>query len=188
MPIGSTGAWTRTIILLACTSALLCGCATMRYPCAYKVEGKEAKDFKDLDDDRALKLVALIYNVKCETREDGIARSISLEEYQSLLARRKSEYIKRSGIFDIQYEKVRIAKWSDDDIIKLGDCLSCRTGRYYSESAGDLSETQNAERIMYLTAMGSIAKELKKRDITRKSLLVAGQVLSAALTFALAFI
>ena len=59
---------------------VLCGCATVRYPCAYKVEGQEFKEFKDLNDERALKLLALIYNVKHEAWEDGIARSLALRE------------------------------------------------------------------------------------------------------------
>jgi len=53
-------------VLLICLCAIVSGCATMRYPSAYKVEGKEFKEFKDLDDESALKEVALIYNVRHE--------------------------------------------------------------------------------------------------------------------------
>ena len=81
----------RSPVLLVCLCIMLSGCATMRYPNAYKVEGREFKEFKDLDDERALKVVALIYNVKHESWEDGVARSLALEEFQGLLEKRNSE-------------------------------------------------------------------------------------------------
>lgn len=167
---------------------LLCGCATMRYPCAYKVEGQEFKEFKDLDDERALKVVALIYNVKHEAWEDGIARSIALQEYQNLLSRRKSVYIKDSGIFNISYDKVKVSAWRDDDLIRLYDCLYPKACRYYEDAATDLTEAQNAERIMYLTAAGAVEKELKKRDVAAKAMSFAGQVLVGVLSIALGMI
>lgn len=160
----------------------------MRYPSAYKVEGKEFKEFKDLDDDRALKAVALIYNVKYESWEDGIARSLAIEEFQGLLGKRKSEYVRKSGIFDIVYDKVKISTWSDEDLIKLYDCLAPKAAHYYEDCAYELTETQNAQRIVYLTAINSVVKELKKRDITRKVVTIAGQVLTTALTVALSII
>jgi hypothetical protein len=164
------------------------GCATMRYPRAYKIEGKEYKEFKELDDERALKVVALIYNVKHEVWEDDIARSLALEEYLGLLAKRKSKYIKDSGIFDIKYEKAKISTWEDEDLVKLYDTLAPKADAYYIDSARELTETKNAERIVYLTAVNVIVKELKKRDITRKVVLLAGQVLTTALTVALSLI
>lgn len=178
--------WSSILTVSMCV--ILCGCATMRYPSAYKVEGKEYKDFKDLDDERALKAVALIYNVKYECWEDGVARSIAIEEYQKLLAKRNSAYIKRSGIFDIKYDKVKLSSWGNDDLIKLYDCLVPKTNVYYSGCAAELTEAQNAERIVYLTAIGAVVKELKKRDITTQAMSLAGQVLSTALMVALSFI
>lgn len=160
----------------------------MRYPCAYRVEGQEFKDFEDLDDDKALKLVALIYNIKQETWEDGVARSIALEEYQALLAKRRSEYIKKSGIFDIEYDKVTLSKWKDCDLMRLYDCLDCKSGSYYEDRAGELTEQQNAVRITCLTAMNAVTKEAKKRSSTRTVISVAGQVLATAATVALSFI
>lgn len=169
-------------------AVMLSGCATMRYPSAYKVEGREFKEFKDLDDERALKVVALIYNVKHESWEDGVARSLALEEFQGLLEKRSSEYVKKSGIFDIAYDKVKISAWSDEDLVKLYDCLAPKTACYYTDRAPELTEIQNAERITYLTAINSLVKELKKRDITRKAMAIAGQVLTTALTVALSMI
>ena len=174
--------------MMLCLCVFVSGCATMRYPSAYKVEGKEFKEFKDLDDERALKTVALIYNVKHECWEDGIARSVALEEYQKLLAKRKSQYVKNSGLFDIKYDKVNLSSWEDGDLIKLYDCLVPKANAYYVECAPELTEIQNAERIVYLTAIGAVVRELKKRDITDKAVAIAGQVLSAALTIAMALI
>ncbi len=172
--------------MMLCLSALLTGCATMRYPHTYKVEGKEFKDFKDLDDDKALKVVALIYNVKHECSEDKEARSIALEEYLGLLARRNSPYIKNSGIFNEQYEKVKLSTYGDEELLALYQCLEPKAIEY--SGLGQLTEAQNAERIVYLTAMNAVVKEMKKRDITQKAIMIAGQVLSTALTVALAMI
>ena len=69
----------KSSVLLLCAITILSGCATMRYPSTYKVEGKEVKEFKDLDDDKALKAVVLIYNAKSDIWEDSIARRIALE-------------------------------------------------------------------------------------------------------------
>lgn len=175
-----------TAVSAAC--CLLCGCATMRYPGAYKVEGMEFKDFTQIDDDRALKVVALIYNVKPEGWEDGIARSLALQEYQGLLAKRKSQYVKKSGIFDIEYERVKLSSWSDNDLVRLYECLEPKARMYYTDSAPELSESQNARRIIYLTGINAAIAELKKRDITQKTIAIAGQVLSGALMVALSFI
>lgn len=175
-------------VLILCAAALLSGCATMRYPGAYKVEGVEVKDFKQLDDDRALKLVALIYNVGTEAWEDGIARSIALEEYLKLLTGRKSKYIKESGVFDIKYEKVRLSTWKDDDLIRLYDVLDLKTRGYYIDSSAELTETENAKRIMYLTAINAVTKELTIRDGKRTAFSVVGQVLLTVLSAALSMI
>jgi len=167
---------------------ILSGCATTRYPSAYKIEGMEVKEFKELDDERALKILALIYNVRHENWEDGIARSLTLEEYLNLIRKRKSKYIKKSGIFEIEYEKVKLSKWKDKDLVRLYDILSPKAGEYYMDFAQELSEKENAQRIVYLTAINSVSKELKKRDIAYKALSIAGQILGTLLTVALSLI
>ncbi|MCM8791258.1 MAG: hypothetical protein NC938_06145 [Candidatus Omnitrophica bacterium] len=173
---------------MICLCAAICGCATMRYPCAYKVEGVEFREFKDLDDDKALKLVALIYNVRTDCWEDGIARSVTLDEYIGLLRKRNSPYVRNSGIFDIKYEKVKLSTWKDNDLVKLYESLEPKAAQYYLDCAPELTESQNARRIVYLTGISCVVKELKKRDISQKAVMVAAQVLSAALTIALAMI
>ena len=174
------------LALILCVA--LAGCATMRYPCAYKIEGQEFKEFKDLDDERALKIVALIYNVQPDSWETGIARSVTLEEYQGLLKKRNSAYVKSSGIFDIQYDRVKFPAWKDQDLIKLYDALAPRACRYYADSAPELNELENARRIVYLTGTAAVVRELKKRDLTQRVMTVAGQVLASALSIALAMI
>lgn len=178
----------KSAVLLICLCAMVSGCATIRYPSAYKVEGKEFKEFKDLSDDQALKVVALIYSVMPEGWEDGIARSLALEEYMKLLAKRNSKYIKDSGIFDAKYDKVKLSTWKDEDLIKLFDHLAPKARTYYAESAIELTETQNAERITCLTATNSVVAELKNRDITQKAFSVAINVLMTALSVALSMI
>lgn len=173
---------------LICLAVAASGCATMHYPAAYKVEGKEVKKFEELDDDRALKLIALIYNVKSETWEDGIARSIALEEYLGLLAKRRSQYVKKSDIFEIKYDKVSLSSWGDEDLVKLYDTLVPKADGYYMEAAPELTEVQNAKRIVYLTAINVVAKELKKRSNTRGAMSVVGQVLVGALSVATSLI
>jgi len=176
----------RNVALLVCLCALLSGCATMRYPHTYKVEGMEFAEFKDLDDEKALKVVALIYNVKHECSEDKMARDIALEEYLNLLSKRNSKYIKNSGIFDAQYEKVRLSTYGDEELLAFYQWLEPQALEYSGRR--DLTEAQNAERIVYLTAINAVVKEMKRRDITQKAIMIAGQVLSTALTVALAMI
>lgn len=175
----------KPLALLLCAVIVLSGCATMRYPKTYKVEGGEVKEFKDLDDDKALKAVVLIYNTKSDIWEDSIARSIALEEYIKLLKKRRSAYIKKSGIFSIKYDKVKISGMKDEELEKLYDALLPKAEVYRMDSAPELSEIQNASRITYLTAISSVITELKKRDNTRNVISVAGQVLITVLTIAL---
>lgn len=167
---------------------VLPGCATMRYPRDYKVEGHEFREFKEMDDDHALKTVALIYNVRHDEWEDSIARSIALDEYLKLLAKRKSAYIKNSGILEVKYTKVDISAWTDDELEKLCDLLVPKAEAYYKEDVEGLSEIKNAERIVYVTALNSTMRELKKRSNTRDAIMVATQVLGAVVTIALGMI
>lgn len=160
----------------------------MRYPSQFKVEGKECKEFKELDDEKALKLIALIYNVRRDTPADDIARSLALEQYINLVAKRKSNYCKGSGIFDIKYDKVSLGGYEDEDLIKLYEDLEPKADGYRMESAQELSEAENARRIVYLTAICCVVREMKKRERTRQAMTVAGQVLAGALSVAMALI
>ncbi|MCX5680506.1 MAG: hypothetical protein NTZ95_07710 [Candidatus Omnitrophica bacterium] len=175
-------------VFVTAASFAISGCATMNYPTTYKVEGKEFVQFKEMDDDRALKLVALIYNVTPETWEDGIARSIALEDYLMLLSKRKSKYIKNSGIFEAKYEKVKLSAWKDEDLIKLFETLSPKADIYYMDAAPELTEVQNAQRIVYLTAISAIDTQMKKRRNTQSAVSMVSQILMTALSVALSMI
>lgn len=157
----------------------------MRYPGVYKVAGTEVKEFQELDDEKALKLVALIYNVRQETWEGGVAKNLALQEYIGLLAKRNSKYLKNSGIFQITYDEVDLKTWKDNDLIKLFESLEPKASAYYMDSAPELTETQNAERVVYLTAETAIAMEMKRRNNTRNAVTIASQVLMGILTVAL---
>jgi len=178
----------KIIALIAVVSFAASGCATMNYPTSYKVEGKEYTQFKELDDDRALKLVALVYNVVPENWEEGIARSITLEEYLTLLNKRKSKYINKSGIFEVKYEKVKLSAWKEEDLIKLFEILSPKADNYYMDAAPELTDVQNAQRIVYLTAINAIDTEMKKRRNTKSAVSIASQVVMTALSVALSII
>jgi len=178
----------KTTILITAAGLVISGCATMNYPTAYKVEGKEYAEFKELDDDRALKLVALIYNVAVENWEDGIARSVALEEYMTLLDKRNSKYIKNSGIFEAKYDKIKLSAWKDEDLIKLFNALAPKADLYYMDAAPELTEIQNAQRIVYLTAINAIDTEMKKRRNTKSAVSIASQILMTALSVALSVI
>ena len=178
----------RTIVLLVSLSVLLSGCATMRYPTVYKVEGKEVKEFKELDDDQAVKAIVLVYNVKHDDWEGGIARSIALEEYLGLAKKRNSRYIKNSGVFDLKYDRVDISSWEDDDLRKLYAGLLPRARGFYMDSAAELTEIQNADRILYLTAINIVAKEMRKRKNADDATAIAGRILVGVLSVALSMI
>lgn len=176
-------------VMILCGLALLVsGCATMRYPHTYRVEGKEVMDFKQLDDDKALKLVVMIYNISPKDWEDGIAKNVSLGEYINLLLKRNSSYLKKSGIFQVKYDKVNLKAWKDPDLLKLYDTLIPKTEKYYIEGGPELSEIQNTERIMYLTALSAVDTELRRRDNTRNAVGITGQILVGALSIALALL
>ena len=179
---------TGSLFLILCLCISVSGCASMRYPRSYRVEGTECEEFKELNDDQALKMVALIYNVHFTGWEDNIAKSLTLGEFIALLEKRRSQYIEDSGIFDLEYEKIDISSWSDEDLIKLYKALLPRTEPYYIDSAHELTEEKNAERIIFLTGLGAVVKELKKRETTSNAMYILGQVLSTALTVALQMI
>ncbi len=160
----------------------------MHYPSVYKVEGKELKEFKELTDDQVIKVIVLIYNMKHDVWEENTARSIALEEYIALAKKRNSAYIKKSGVFEMEYEKINIKKWQDEDLKKLYEDLSPKARQYYMDSASELTEIQNADRLLYLTAVNAVVKELQSRKNKQDAFDIAGRCLVGALSIALSFI
>ena len=178
----------KTIAITVSVCLILSGCATMHYPTAYKVDGKEFKEFKDMDDEKAVKAVVLIYNVQHGAWEDKIARSIALDEYLTMIKKRNSAYIKNSGVLDLKYDKADLAKWKSEDLIKLCTDLEPKAELFYMDAAQELTDVQNADRIIYLTAINATLKELKKRKYTRDAMTIAAQVLTGVLSIAMAMI
>ena len=175
-------------VFCACAVLSTSGCATMRYPKTYKVDGTVFKEFKELDDEKALKLVVLICNVKHVEWEDNMARSIALKEYIGLLEKRKSAYLKKSGIFKFEYERVNLRSWADNDLMNLYDSLVPKAEGYYLDVAPKLNDFQNAERIAYLTALSAIGTEMKRRNNTRNVVTFTSQILVGALSVALSML
>lgn len=164
------------------------GCATMHYPKNYVVEGKVVNEFKELDDERALKLVAMIYNVKPEQWEEEVARNISLKEYVGLLKKKNSAYLKKSGVFEMQYDDVNLKTWKDADLAKLYKAIMPKAREYYVETGPELSDMQNTERIIYLTALSAVRTEMDRRGNMRNIVSVGSQILVGALSIALSMI
>ena len=175
-------------LVLVLLSAVLCGCATMRFPRAYKVDGKEYAEFKDLDDEKALKVIAGIYNVQPENWEESVAKGITLDQYLTLLAKRKSRTIRESGIFNLKYDKVKLSSWKEGDLAKVYDALTPKADEFYNDSSCDLTERQNARRIVYLTAVNAISKELKNRSNAGNAIALGGQALATVLMVALSMV
>jgi hypothetical protein len=173
-----------TILMVLCL--LVTGCATTKhYKHSFKIEGKEYKKFKDLDDEQALQMVVMFYNVPEETYEDGVARGLTLEMYMEALEKRKSEYLKSSGVFDLAYKKVELKTWDDQNLVNVYDALEKKVINQGFRLISELSERESAVKIVRLTGMNSIVQELKNRQITREAWGVAAQLLTVALQVAL---
>ncbi len=174
-----------TIAALCCS---LTGCATTRQQLGYKVEGKEYKTFEELDDDKALKMVVMIYNVNTNSEEEITAKNIALTKYMKILKARNSKYLKESGVFDLSYEKIYLSKWHEEDLVRIFKHLQYQPEKYDFETTTELTEQQNTRRIVYLTAMVALAEEVKNRDNTRYAMDMFGNLLGIALAVAVSVI
>jgi hypothetical protein len=83
---------------------------------------------------------------------------------------------------------VKLKTWKDPDLVRLYDSLIPKADTYYLDVAPELNDKQNAERIMYLTALSVIDTELRNRNNTRNVVTIAGQVLLGVLTAALSML
>ncbi|MEA3489385.1 MAG: hypothetical protein U9R44_03460 [Candidatus Omnitrophota bacterium] len=176
------------IILFFCLCALLSGCATTKHHYGYKLEGKEYKTFAELDDEHALMMIVMIFNVPAETFEDGVAKNITISRFMETLGKRKSAYLKNSGVFGLAHEKVELKNWNDDDLLAVYNALEPKVSAHYLKPVSELSDRENAARIVRLTGMSAVVSELRKRSNTRQAWNVLAQVLVVALNVALAAI
>lgn len=83
---------------------------------------------------------------------------------------------------------MKLSKWKDADLERLLYNIAPKTDTYYMDSAPELTEVQNAHRIIYLTALNSVEIELKKRNNTRTAMGIAGNILIGALSIAMSMI
>lgn len=178
----------RILSILLCASLLLSGCASTKFAHGYKIGEKEFVQFKDLNDENALKMVVLLHNVSAETYEEGVAKNLTIEEYTKLLKKRNSKYLKESGVFELAYDKINFNEWGDEDLLTIFEALERKSNKYKYEPVSSLTDQENASRIVHFAGMAMIAKELKKRTNTQRAWAFISNALTVALGVALAFI
>jgi len=92
-----------------------------------------------------------------------------------------------SGVFEkIRFEKIELAIWPDEDLIKAYNELRQRS--VMSPRLEPLNEEENARKIVYIVGMQSLVNELERRENKKKTWSVASQVLSTALSVAVSLI
>ena len=177
------------ILLTAFICFFMAGCATTKFRYNYKIDGEECADFNKLSDEQALKAVVMTYNVKTESADELIAKTLTLQSQMDMIAKRKSAYIKSSGVFDeIKFDRLDLKTWTDDDLILAYNTLKDKGNLSYDKPSATLNEKENARRIIYMTGMQALVNELERRENTRQAWGVAAQLLSAALTVAVSMI
>lgn len=175
------------ILLLVVFLSAVQGCATTKLPHTYKMEGKEYKDFDSLGDEAALKAVVMTYNVEAEAGPEETAKVLTLQYQMEKLKKRKTGYIKSSGVFDmIVFEKIDLTLWSEEDLTRSYNDLRQRFVTFSGVKV--LTEQENAKKIVYVVGMQSLVNELERRENTKQTWQVVSQLLSAALSVAVSLI
>ena len=177
------------MLLVASVFFFVAGCATTKFSYKYKIDGEEHADFTKLSDEQALKAAVMTYNVKTESADELIAKTLTLQSQMDMLSKRKSSYIKDSGVFDqIKFDRLDLKTWTDDDLILAYNSLKDKANLSYNKPSAALDERENARRIVYMTGMQALVNELEHRENTKQAWAVASQLLSAALTVAVSMI
>ena len=161
----------------------IAGCATSRN----HMKGPVAVDYRHLrglDDSAALNRVAEIYNTPVETKAEEVAKNLALEDFIEELKSRRSEVIEQSGIFDVQYERIELKNWRDEDLVETFEVLQSRAKMHDARPVSRLTHKEKIIRIIHVKGMDSIYDEFKKRDTTKNVLSFLGQVLGVALSVA----
>ena len=179
----------RLLILTLCISIAGAGCAgTKGNIIGYSEENPEAKKFKDLSDREALNMVVVIYNVEPRDNEDNLAKTIAIQTYMAEMKKRKSKYLKESGIFEVEVTEIDLKKWDDKKVAALYKYLD---DKIYAGAWDRLSELPGDEKdlmVIRMTARDVLYKEGRTRDVVRQSAEVAGHVLMTALSIAASMI
>jgi len=171
-----------------CVSVYGCASTGNNAKGIYISEKAEYKEFKELTDQEAVDMVCRIYNVIARTRFEEMAKSIALSEYMKALGKRKSALVRDSGILNVEYEKVDIRKWTNDEIISFNSLLNARLAKYSTEPLAYLTDEENIERVVFLTARECVASDIKRRQGFEYGMGVAEMLLGAAASAALSFI
>ena len=163
---------------------LLSGCATTGNKLAYDKHADKFKLLDDVSDEKALETYILIYNVQPRAWNIETAKNLSLEEFAYALKKRKSRLIKESGVFDLEYSKVDLSKWTDAQVLEFYDYLDASVKRVDINAIPESTDDENALRIIYMTARDAIAKEGYRREGLRNFWTIFGQVVNIALAIA----
>jgi len=176
--------------MFLCLALALNGCVTAGHQLKYKyvLEGKEYKNLKELNDDQALEMGALIYNARVETSAEKAAKNLTIERYLDDLRKRRSKKIKESGILELEYEEVDLKGWKREELVGMFESLKAQIDYSASQPSENTTERENARMIIHATGINSIVSELKRRQDTETFWQVFSQVLVIAANVALSLI
>lgn len=164
------------------------GCASTGSKLAYDKQSDKYELLDDVSDEKALETYTLIYNVQPRTWELETAKNLSLEEFSEALKKRKSRFIKESGVFDLEYNKVDLKNWSDTQLLEFYDHLDARVKNIDISAIPESTDDENALRIIYMSARDRIAREGYRREGLRNFWTIFGQVINVALAVAISAI
>ncbi|NQT32315.1 MAG: hypothetical protein HQ594_01415 [Candidatus Omnitrophica bacterium] len=167
------------IIIIGCV--FICGCATT-HSRGTKGATELRKTVKDLSDEDALEIGALIYNVRPENKKDEIARNLTIGEYMIEMKARRSEVVISSGILELEYEPIPLRKWKNEELGELYTSLQYGTGSYSHRPEHALRSRENALRIIRLTALDLTQAEMDRRESAWQGWAIFGHVLGVALS------
>ena len=155
------------LVLIICLCIALPGCVSLGGKTAMDPGPGRARNFNDLSDEDALKMVLKLEEAKPQTEEDGVAKNIALGGYIDELKKRNSSYIAGSGVLRVPYPKEDLKKWALKDLDKMYRALDASMMIYKGVKISDLDEEERALRAIRMTANDAVARERRRRDLSR---------------------
>lgn len=165
----------------------LAGCATASKKPNDLGKGVHEAHFKGLDDQQAIALFNRIYEYPVNTREDEIAKDITITAFMSALDYRCSKTVVDSGVMEKPYRKVELDKWTEGELLnyynslyeervkkdtdpEVVDEIKDVDGKIYwtfrdvsDEEKEEISKDDTLD-IIQLTALYAVEGERKRRD------------------------
>jgi len=175
------------VTLLGLLMPVLGGCATTKgygRMASYRL----SEQLKGVGDDEALGMGCTVYNVTAKTKAEEAARNITLDEFVKEMSRRKTKKIKESGALEIEYEEVKLNKWTEEELASFYKYMKNKTSDFDVEPDLALTETEKGRRIIHATAVHKALEEAKRRDNIKLGMDLMGKALSVVLGLALALI